>query len=455
MVPGETGERFATRDVAALGDALARVRSRGGRTGLAGAVRQQVAGFGFERASLGLVAACQAVARRAAPRVVAGCGGMVVVGGLERMSFEVLRVVRQHGGSVHCIVNSWENHRIAPLAERIGASWSIGSYRRTLSRRSRNPIELAGMAWDILRTSGGLLRDAWRFRATHVFIPDHTAVIRNAPALALLRLFGVDIIFRMANGPERGSFYDTLWGRVLPRFVTTFVPISRFSRTRLTETGVPARKIHLIRNAVSRRLVDDRTDGDVVRLAARRRTILTVGQIAPFKGTHLAADAVLRLVANGYDVQGIVVGALPGWPADLAAYARHLVERTRAGGRVHFVGARENVHAIMQASYVLAAPILQEETFGNVLLEARHAGLPIVTFDLGALGELVEDRQTGLVCPATDLDALIDALRYLLDRPDERARMSVQSLAASVSADEDRTPVEFERRWWALFERAG
>ncbi len=53
---------------------------------------------------------------------------MVVVYGMERMSFEILRVLRESGAEVHCVLNEWERHRIEPLAESIGASWSTGIY---------------------------------------------------------------------------------------------------------------------------------------------------------------------------------------------------------------------------------------------------------------------------------------------------------------------------------------
>jgi glycosyltransferase involved in cell wall biosynthesis len=456
--PGVTGEVAAAGDVEAMAAALARVRDCGGRSAMAEACRERVSRFTFERASVGLVAACQALAARRprAPRVIACCGGMVVVSGLERMTFEVLRVVRARGGAVHCVVNEWENFRIVDLAERAGASWSIGRYNYDLNRASLSPLRLIRSVASILVTSAGLLRDAARFRATHVLVPEHAIVLRNAPALALLRLFGVRIVFRIANAPERGRLYDLLWRLVLPPLVTTFVPNSRFSYGRLQETGVPERKITLIRNALSRRAVRERTDDDVVRLAAARRTVLTVGQIAPFKGTHLTIEAVARLVSEGHDAQAIVVGAIPAWPPELVAYARDLAGRARELGvddRVHFVGPRENVLAIMRASYVLAAPILQEETFGNVVLEARSVGLPVVAFARGGIGELVTDGETGVLCRAENVDGLVEGLRRFFERPAERARASANSLAAAAAGD-DTAPVEFERRWWALFARA-
>jgi glycosyltransferase involved in cell wall biosynthesis len=284
------------------------------------------------------------------------------------------------------------------------------------------------MLWDIVRTSAGLARVAVRFWPTHVLVPEYAAVLRNAPALAVLKLLGVDVVFRIANAPERGRIHEVLWRHVLPPFVTRFVPNSRFSYGRLQETGVPEAKITLIRNALSRRVVSPQTDEDVVRMASSRPTILNVGQIAPFKGTHLTVEATLRLLEEGVDVQTLVVGMVPIWPPELVDYVAGLRERISAAGasdRVHFVGARENILDIMKASYVLAAPILQEETFGNVALEARSVGLPVVTFARGGLTELVTHGRTGHVCASADLDGLLDGLRHFLAHPGERPALTV------------------------------
>ena len=459
IVPGKTGEVSRTGDPADLGGALQRVRDRGGREAMSDACRARIARYHFSAATTGLVAACQSLARRdvSAPRVVACCGGMVMVSGLERMTFEVLAVVRKHGGSVHCIVNSWENHRIVELAERIGASWSTGFYWYSFAGRPRTALQAIQMLWDIVRTSAGLLRVAAAFGPTHILVPEYAAVLRNAPVLGALKLLGVAVVFRIANAPDRGRLHTVLWRHVLPPFVTRFVPNSRFSYDRLQETGVPAGQITLIRNSLSRRAVSSHTDEDVVRLASARRTILTVGQIAPFKGTHLTVEATLALVAEGFDVQTLVVGMVPVWPADLVDYVAGIRARILAAGaadRVQLVGVRENVLDIMKASYVLAAPILQEETFGNVTLEARSVGLPVVTFARGGLTELVTHGQTGYVCASADLNGLLDGLRHFLAHPAERAAASANSLAVSAAPDNDCTTGEFERRWWAMFERA-
>jgi glycosyltransferase involved in cell wall biosynthesis len=118
---------------------------------------------------------------------------------------------------------------------------------------------------------------------------------------------------------------------------------------------------------------------------------------------------------------------------------------------MHFVGIRENILEIMKASYLLATPIVGDEAFGNVALEARSVGLPVVTFARGGLPELVDHRRTGYVCATADLDGLLEGLRFYLANPSERALASTHSLAMASAPGNDCTTPEFERRWWSMF----
>jgi glycosyltransferase involved in cell wall biosynthesis len=58
-----------------------------------------------------------------------------------------------------------------------------------------------------------------------------------------------------------------------------------------------------------------------------------------------------------------------------------------------------------------------------VLSEAGAVGLPLVSTDVGAIGEIVRDGETGLLVPVDDAGALADALHRLADDPDARRRM--------------------------------
>jgi glycosyltransferase involved in cell wall biosynthesis len=81
---------------------------------------------------------------------------------------------------------------------------------------------------------------------------------------------------------------------------------------------------------------------------------------------------------------------------------------------------------------VLAVPSLWEG-MPLAILEAMHAGLPVVASDVGSVAEAVVDGQTGFVVPPGDDAALVDRLRRLQTDPELRRRMG--EMARSVAVD--------------------
>ena len=69
------------------------------------------------------------------------------------------------------------------------------------------------------------------------------------------------------------------------------------------------------------------------------------------------------------------------------------------------------------------------EPFGQVVVEAMAAEVPVVATAAGGPLELIESGITGLLVTPGDVDALADALRKLHDDPALR-----QSLAAAAAA---------------------
>jgi glycosyltransferase involved in cell wall biosynthesis len=468
IIPGQTGDVFAFGDADALAAALARVRKRRQEGwDFATACRARVASYSHETATTGLVAACQDAAQRrprasareswrTIPRIIVCCGHMSLVSGLEFMTFEVLRTLRARGAAVHSILNTWANwdrpqepHVIAGLAERIGASWSTGYYWYGFERRSRNPLKLGQLMWDILRTSGGLLRDAWHFRPSHVDLPDYLAVLRNAPALMLLRMVGCRVVFRLGNAPEPGPFYRRVWRYGVNPFVDRFVCNSRFTETELLAHGIPSHKVSRIYNCAPSRPEPDLSD---IRRDAHR--IIYVGQIIPEKGVDLVLDALAILVGRGHDVALDVVGEIEGWaPPPYARHREALV--ARAGlpdltGRVRFLGWRTDVPDLLARASLLCCPSRpeQREGFGLVVLEAKLAGVPGIVCPTGALPELIEHGEDGWVASEVSAAALAEGLEYFLKDPVrlQRARHAARRSAERFSRE------RFAEAWWAVFQ---
>lgn len=463
--PGLTGEVFQRGDVSALAEALARVRAKTQRGhDWAPACRNQVAAYSIPRATAGLLTACRTIIgrrrfRRAkrTPRVVTLCGNMVTVSGMERMTFEVLRVLREHGAAVHCITNTWANwdrpqepHPIQALAEQIGASHSTGYYWFSLDRGARHPLQLARVSWDIFRTSLGLLCDAWRFRPTHVLAPDHKAALRNAPALALLRLLGLRVIMRLGNAPDPGPFYQRLWRRAVTPLVDQFVANSRFTMNELLAHEVPAGKVTFIYNTVPTRSRPSRNGQP----EQNCHKVIYVGQIIPPKGVDLLLDALGLLVQGGQDVRLDVVGDIDAWePPNWKGYHQRLVERANRpdlAGRVNFLGWRSDVPALLAGAGIHCLPSRPEirEGFGLVVIEAKQAGIPSVVFPSGALPELIRHGVDGWVCTEITSQALAEGIRFFLEEEHRWRQAGAAARASLRPFNRD----HFAASWWNVFQ---
>jgi glycosyltransferase involved in cell wall biosynthesis len=413
-------------NVDSLASALSRVREAMARGVITrDSCRHAAAAFSLERAADGIGRAADRVIKRrearsrageGQPRVLATMGNMVSVFGLERMSFEVLQTLRDNGAAVHCVVNTWQSSRIVDLADDVGASWSTGYYWYELRRRATFAARLWAV-WDVLRTSVDLLADARRFRPTHVFAPEFNAIVRSAPALWILRRFGVRVVLRLGNAPETGPFYRYLWRHVIDPCVDQYAPNSRFIEQELLGHGIAAGKSRLIYNTVPRRLHAWQPRQPVP------GRVIFVGQIIPPKGVDLLLDAVAQLRRRGVDVTVDIVGDIGGWePPEYAGYRSRVRARAEApdlADCVRFLGVREDVPALMATATVHCLPsrLEQKEGFTVTTLEAKHAGLPSVVTQSGALPEMVRHEIDGWICGDVTALAIAQGLEYFLTDP--------------------------------------
>ncbi|WP_240741084.1 glycosyltransferase family 4 protein [Deinococcus sp. Arct2-2] len=150
-----------------------------------------------------------------------------------------------------------------------------------------------------------------------------------------------------------------------------------------------------------------------------RFTVLVPGRFAPEKN-QLAA---LRAARHAPGLDFVFVGDMD---SPLGSVVTRL-QRTLRLKNVRFLGRRWEMPELYRASDALLQPTLAENQ-SLVTLEAMASGLPVVTTDIPAQAELIEQGVHGLlISPQPPLLAL--ALRRLADHPDRAQQLGAAARA--------------------------
>ncbi|GEM_PF-126350 len=149
--------------------------------------------------------------------------------------------------------------------------------------------------------------------------------------------------------------------------------------------------------------------------------IFSVGRIVHQKGLDLAMHALSGLMELDWEWRiagdGPQIGLL-----------KSLAERLGIQGRIRFIGWQS--HDRLVEHYAWANLFLfpsRHEGMPNAVLEAMASGLPVIASRISGNEELVVDRETGLLVPSENVDALREALRILILDADMRQWMGAAS----------------------------
>jgi glycosyltransferase involved in cell wall biosynthesis len=139
------------------------------------------------------------------------------------------------------------------------------------------------------------------------------------------------------------------------------------------------------------------------------------------KGVHLAIEALGRLPTH--HVLWVTGDVADPMAREYVNELEALTARTGVAGRVHFIGARRDVHGVMAAADLVVVPSVWEEPFGLVAAEAQILGVPVIASSRGALPELMGAGRFGLVFEP-DPAALAAAITRLAADAEQRAALA-------------------------------
>lgn len=154
-------------------------------------------------------------------------------------------------------------------------------------------------------------------------------------------------------------------------------------------------------------------------------SLIAVGRLEPEKRIEDVLAAV-KLVNARYPVVGLFVAGEGRERPHLERMARSL----GIADKVVFLGARADARALMGSAnaFIQASAY---EGYGRTLIEAALAGIPIITTDVGIVGEVFKGYEDVLAAPVADPTALSLSIVGLIE--DTRVRLELPRHAAEAA----------------------
>lgn len=154
----------------------------------------------------------------------------------------------------------------------------------------------------------------------------------------------------------------------------------------------------------------------------RKKEIVTVGRISRQKNQLLLLRAFRKLLQTYPDYEVKIYGEVQEQEI-YEALERYIAENGLAG-KVRFMGLTDSLREEIKDAAVFVLPS-DYEGMPNALIEAMALGLPCVATDCpcGGAALLVQDKLSGRLIPAGDVQALREALTDILANPGEAERM--------------------------------
>jgi glycosyltransferase involved in cell wall biosynthesis len=242
-------------------------------------------------------------------------------------------------------------------------------------------------------------------------------------ALSVARTTGAGLVFHAHNmmaadvgqSPELRDYFAAVEGEILSR-ADHVIAISDFIAGLCRDLGCASGKITVIPKALH---IPD-WDGEWI--PQQPPAVLFVGRLSPEKGIETLLHAMCLV---GKQVPGVKLLVAGAGEAEYAAQLRELAHDLDLARGVAFLGAVPGgrLPRLYQSAAAAVVPSLME-AFGRVAIEAMAAGCPLVVTDVGGLGPLVRDGETGRKVPAGDPEALADALIMTLTERRQSAVMA-------------------------------
>ncbi|MFE5256220.1 glycosyltransferase family 4 protein [Streptomyces coelicoflavus] len=203
------------------------------------------------------------------------------------------------------------------------------------------------------------------------------------------------------------------------------------------EVAALARQVPAVRNRLA--VMPNCVPASTIRSSGTNKVVVSAGHLTDNKNHALLIEAFAKVHAEA-----------PEWT--LRIYG-HGAEKKKLRTRIEELGLSNSILLMGQTSPVTPefgkASIFvlpsKREAFGNVLVEAMAAGLPVVATDADhGPRNVLTDGEDGLIVPRGDVEAMADAIRRLVQDDELRLKMGAAGIRNAENFHERASRERFE-----------
>ena len=229
---------------------------------------------------------------------------------------------------------------------------------------------------------------------------------RTCSQLAIVaKLFGVKkIVYQVNNQARKPKFFGYLINPIVNLCVDNFVTASNLAKANLSENaGFDRDKIMLVKNVVRAKFIASTRDSllQTYNLPHKVLILVQVAFLTKRKGQINAIKALARLKDSRDDRRFVLF--LIGDGEDRLDLEK-AVNAKGLQADVFFLGNRNDYHEFLAIADFVLMPSIQDEDMPLVVIEAMLLHKIIIASNFAGIGEVIEDRYSGILLEFTSPD---------------------------------------------------
>ncbi|MBN1397042.1 MAG: glycosyltransferase family 4 protein [Bacteroidetes bacterium] len=147
---------------------------------------------------------------------------------------------------------------------------------------------------------------------------------------------------------------------------------------------------------------------------------LFIGRILGDKGVNEYVKAAMRVRKNNPSARFQLVGRFD--EGNPTCIKKELIEKCVSDGFIEYLGVVDDIRPIIEKADAIVLPSYREG-IPRSLLEGMSMGKPVIATDVPGCRDTVLHNENGLLVPARDIEALVQAMEFMILHPERRIEM--------------------------------